>query len=219
MSEIKEIWDSAKDSIKNRLNSPLYGTLAISWLIFHWELIYTAFFVDQKAILFKTGLLKNEYLKKTFFNLADDYFYISLILSLLLTWLILYVFPKYFEIPAFAETIKNRTTKRNLEIEAETALKKSDTEKLVATKENIETEKKIQILWTEEFIDFKKSALYEKFSQIPRAIYTNNGYIGAAPEDIMAYCHANGLIELNPEKNTMTLTEKGKFFISQSLIK
>lgn len=46
--------EDAKKSIESiltqRLTSPFYGTLIISWLIWNWKIIYLTFFVSQDAI-------------------------------------------------------------------------------------------------------------------------------------------------------------------------
>jgi hypothetical protein len=46
--------DEAKKSIQNILNnrvsSPFYGTLIVSWLLWNWKIIYLTFFISEKKI-------------------------------------------------------------------------------------------------------------------------------------------------------------------------
>ena len=95
-----EIVDSVKEASKKRLVTPLYGVFTLSWMVFHWELIYAALFVDQDKIWQATGLLKNQYLHTTFFNIHSWSFYMLWLLPIVLTYLIIWIFPKWISIPA-----------------------------------------------------------------------------------------------------------------------
>ncbi len=71
ISKNNEIIGSFRDCLKNRVTSPIYGIFLISWAVFHWELIYTAFFVSEQKIWEATGgMLKDEYLKQSFFDFS-----------------------------------------------------------------------------------------------------------------------------------------------------
>ncbi|MCP4460990.1 MAG: hypothetical protein GY816_23665 [Cytophagales bacterium] len=48
------IFDETRKSINSalyeRVSSPLYGTLIISWLVWNWEIVYLTFFVNESRI-------------------------------------------------------------------------------------------------------------------------------------------------------------------------
>ena len=66
-----EIVNSLKDTLNKRINSSVYGTFSLYWLVFHWNFIFTIFFVSEDKIWESTHLLKNDYLLKVFFNYYD----------------------------------------------------------------------------------------------------------------------------------------------------
>lgn len=41
-----EVSESVKEAVAERLYSPFYGYLLISWLIVNWDYVYRALFVD-----------------------------------------------------------------------------------------------------------------------------------------------------------------------------
>lgn len=61
-----------------------------------------------------------------------------------------------------------------------------------------------------------------KFSEVIDSIYQHQGYIRhydfgeefTISQDILAYAHSNNLIEIDQSKNVITLTQKGKYFVS-----
>ena len=87
---MKEIISSIAESVKARLSNTLYGTFAISWLIFHWNFVFSVLFLDQEKIWEYSHLLKDDYLVQRFFNWADWYFYISWLAPFLLTWIVIW---------------------------------------------------------------------------------------------------------------------------------
>ncbi|WP_298238835.1 hypothetical protein [uncultured Algibacter sp.] len=48
--DLKEFGNSINKIINERLTSPFYGTLIVSWLIINWKIIYLTIFVDSSEI-------------------------------------------------------------------------------------------------------------------------------------------------------------------------
>lgn len=232
-----EIIDSLENVFKKRLTSPIYGTFLISWLIFHWEFVFTVLFVSEDKIWQSMGLLKNEYLVKNFFNFFDWYLYLSWILPFILTWLIIWKFPKWISLPAFKKDEEYRLEKTKIRI---TEQKKVETEeikfeqekkkKLNVVRETVKKEKEIEKLdptinWEKEYEIFKNTQYYSNFGIIIESIYQHNGNTDwyqnnsvvktHIPKGILAYCHTNGLIEFGKNNESISVSEKGKFFIRQ----
>ncbi|KKT74217.1 MAG: hypothetical protein UW71_C0031G0002 [Parcubacteria group bacterium GW2011_GWB1_44_7] len=132
-----EILGSIHEAIKERFFSPFYGTFIISWLIFHWKFVYTAFFVSEEKIWESAGLLKNDYLSETFFDFSSLHFYISWILPFVLTYLIIWRFPKWISIPAFREDLDNITKKQKMLITAEKEFKLKGKLRKLPKKQNL----------------------------------------------------------------------------------
>jgi hypothetical protein len=47
---INDIKNSFSKILNERITSPLYGNIAISWLIWNWRIIYLTLFIDEKTI-------------------------------------------------------------------------------------------------------------------------------------------------------------------------
>ena len=224
-----EITDSLEEIVKKRLTSPIYGVFLISWIIFHWEFIFTMFFVSEEKIWQTVGLLKNDYLSRTFFDFSDWYFYISWILPFIITWLVIWKFPKWISIPAFKKGEEDKTEKRIIEIIEQRKLEEESVKKLKVVTEKAYEQKEIKKLdptvgWREEYEQFKKSVFYHKFRFILASIYKHNGRISIIDpysgkiefeisKDILIYSHTNGLITIDKKSNEIDLTDKGKFFV------
>ncbi|KKU57190.1 MAG: hypothetical protein UX81_C0043G0010 [Parcubacteria group bacterium GW2011_GWA2_47_12] len=195
-----EILGSIHEAIKERFFSPFYGTFIISWLIFHWKFVYTAFFVSEEKIWESAGLLKNDYLSETFFDFSSLHFYISWILPFVLTYLIIWRFPKWISIPAFREDLDNITKKQKMLITAEKELEIQQVAKVDVVVERVrketevkQAEKKIKQVegeikkiaeetkpeqkWIFEYQRFKSLPVYNKFEIILKSIYQHRGEI------------------------------------------
>jgi len=232
-----ELTDSVKENLKSKLATPIYGVFVVSWCVFHWQLIYTAIFVDQDRIWEFTGLLKNDYLVYKFFNFQDPVFYILWVLPFLFTILFIWFFPDWFGLRAFEKDADYKTAKRLIQIRAERNIEKAKVETLeVVTKrtqkekEVKETEKEINRIdpptgWDEEYINFKTSPLYYKFKFILTSLYENSGKIKVfndygtkvfeIPTNLLVYTDTNDLITLIDSKSRIEPTEKGKYFIKK----
>lgn len=228
------------DFLKDRATSPLYRTFIFLSAVFHWEFIYTALFVDEGIILTNLHLLKNDYLLERFFNFFSFGFWFYFFLPFVFTWLVIYIFPFYLEIPAFRRAERDRKSKAEIRITIEKELDAVRTKALKVITERIHQEeaairaqKEIEVLdptvsWRAEYDVFKESSLYPKFQYILESIYERQGHIRIEefggvrfeiPKEILAYCHVNDLIELNDPKDRIELTPKGKFYLRQASYK
>lgn len=81
---IDEIRKSANSILKERISSPFYGTLLISWLIWNWRIVYLTIFIEQD----KLSINKIEFIEKYFVNIS--YLFTFPILS---TVIVLTIFP------------------------------------------------------------------------------------------------------------------------------
>jgi len=178
--------------------------------------------------LTKTGLLKSDYLAQTFFNFSDPLFYVLWALPFLITYLVIWQFPKWLSVPAFKKEVEYETEKRRIEIIEQRKLEEENIRKLDVVAEKTKKEKKIsqidpKIVWNEEFKQFKNSRIYRKFNLLVDSIYKHSGNVVEKdvydnvsfeiPKDILVYSHTNDLINLDKIKNKIELTEKGKFFV------
>ncbi len=240
ISKNNEIIGSFRDCLKNRVTSPIYGIFLISWAVFHWELIYTAFFVSEQKIWEATGgMLKNEYLKQSFFDFSNPSFYIFWVLPFVVTWLVIWKFPKWLSIPAFKKDqesgLEKKKIKLTLEKELEKVtkeLEKEGLERLKITKEKKQKEKEIEetdptVIWQREFDQFVLNQKnIEAVTTANKAIYetegkftgnrtnVSSGYNTYLFPDSLSRLDTLGLIKIAPDKrNVMEFTEKGKYFI------
>ncbi len=240
--ESNEILASIKDATKRRMITPVYGVFTLSWLALHWQIIYAAFFVSEDKIWQSTHMLRNEYIHSLLINFSDPWFYVSWILPFILTWLIIWEFPKYIGIPAFKKDQEDLSKKARIQLEEQTKLESETLAKLRATserkkeeKEIIKTEKEIERIdpraeWKQEYDRFSKTTLFNMLSFIVAAIYDYQGRVRVydqfgdkiefqIPQNILVYADTNGLIQFksNLVSNTETieLTEKGRFFVKE----
>jgi len=235
-----EIVDSTEDVLHKRASTPVYGTLLISWAVFHWEFLYTAAFDSQEYIYNQTGLLKNDYLIKTFFDVGHLYFYVSWVMPFLITWLVIWKLPDLVLLPAFEKEEENRVKKINTRLRLEkqvvteeTKLVEQTTKKLEAEEKKATRQKKVeqvspQVLWEKEYKEFQATQHYSTFRWLTEAVYQHGGLTEWYPphssskfgisQSLLAYAHSHELIELGKDENnyqTISFTEKGKFFVGK----
>ena len=101
MNTIKDI----RENFDNRVKSPFVWSFIISWTIRNWNIIYSAFFIDQNLIKEKYNLLRIEYLK---YLIQDQWRLYNVIYPLLSVIFIFYVMP-------YIEEIINKKSKKNNE--------------------------------------------------------------------------------------------------------
>jgi hypothetical protein len=230
---------SVEESLKKRMANPIYGTFIISWAVFHWNFIYSIFFLDQKLILESTGLLKNEYLTYKFFNPCDPLFYICFITPFFLTYFIIWRFPNWFFLPAVKreeeyecekEKIRLRA-KREVELE-KTKLAEQEKLKIQTIAEAAKTKEEVKninpaIIWDEQYKKFKETNYFGIIERIIESIYKYAGRIrwqrhGEVSEttlskETLAFYHANDLIDFDINEQKVELTDKGRYFVNKFL--
>lgn len=237
---MKEIVSSITETVKNRLTNSLYGTFFVTWLVFHWNFVFSVFSLDDTKILQMTGLLKNDYLYLKYFNINDLYFWFSWIMPFILTYIIIWHFPKWVLIKAYKKTEQYKTEKiiikmsQKIKIEREdTQLQEQTAKRVSATIKKFVEEKKIKeenptISWDEDYNKFKRLDFFHNFSKIIESYYKRKAdivekdhfdekVIFEIPEDILAYAHSNEIIEIDKKSNKIEVTTKGKYFINKFL--
>ena len=164
---MKEIIDSFRENIKNRLSNSLYGTFLISWLIFHWNFIFLVIALNEDKILHSTGFLKNEYLISRYFNLHDWHFWFSWLMPFLLTYIIIWKLPEWILLRAYSKTEEYEINKKIIKIsqqrrveQEEVKLQEQTVKKVTAVAKQVIEEKKIKDAdptkeWEQEILDFK----------------------------------------------------------------
>ncbi len=232
--ENNELVQSTNNALQERISSPFYGYFLISWFLINWELLYSAFFLDQNIIFEKTGLLRNEYVLSQLLtgkNLLFDFIFIPFIITCLFFWIFPYGTRIFFrrniknqralKIIELQESQKEKKKQKEL-IQEETALIKKEIEKNKI--EKIAERESPEILWTKEFDEFRKTLLFEDFSFIIESIYKHNKNISIQgpheysspifqiPSNILAYTHLRNLVEISNDGRKISLTDKGKFF-------
>ena len=238
---MKEIVNSIAETIKNRLTNPVYGTFVISWIIFHWNFIFSILFLSEDKILETTGLLKNDYLVYRFFSLTDWYLYVSWLAPFLLTWIIIWKLPEWILIRAYKKNEEYETEKIIIKIieerkieEEKTKYEKEIVKKTKEVPEKKEEEKKIKNIdptmeWGEELKNITQNPLIVQAIQNGvRAIYQTNGEFTTRAErggmsityiqpDFLSRLDTLGLIEITKGTygSKMNFTNKGKFFVRE----
>jgi len=232
---MNEIWSSITKAIDRRVSNSLIGTFATFWLIFHWNFFVTLFFVSEEYIYIQFFQLKNEYLLSLLYNYKNWHFWVDTCGPVLLTWLLIWIFPKYLLIPALKKEEEYWVNKKKIRLESEAQIEEA---KKIATKEETqsikETVKKTQELdrlkkinptigWFEDYKYFSETSFSTIFKYIVESIYQHNGDIKwfdqyeqiIIPQDLLAYAHTNDLVVLDKKAGKIELTDKGKFFVKE----
>lgn len=236
-----EVSDTVKEELKKRLLSPIFGTFIIYSVISHWQFFVTAFLVSSDQIWVAKHMLKAEYLKVTYANPHDWYFYASWIVPAVFTWLTIWKFPDWFLLKADQKDTDYRVAKENIRLQGEKkiireelAVQRISTKKAEQETQKIKKQREAKSIlsqdqiWKEEFDEFRKSHLFSKMRQLESVLYTNSGntrkwngtsHARIIDSDILASAHTDGLITINgaSEKEKIELTEKGKYFMSAYL--
>ncbi|MFC1802236.1 hypothetical protein ACFLY7_02230 [Patescibacteria group bacterium] len=233
-----EVAESLNGVLKKHIFNPVYLTFVLSWLFFHWRVWVILFFVDEEKIFKKFGYLKDEYLRKIIFDSSWQEQVSSFLLPFLMTYLIVWLFPKLVLLSAFEEDETHRAKKFIIRIKKDKKIeeekKELEKEKLEKTEIIIEKKKKEkevkdqnpEILWKKEYQHFKKTNFFKKFKYIIDSIYKHKGHTRVwnlnnqisfeIPGNLLSYCHVNKIINFtNEEKEKIDLTEKGEFFVNK----
>ncbi|MFA6386447.1 MAG: hypothetical protein WCW04_01625 [Candidatus Paceibacterota bacterium] len=233
LGENNELVESTNIAIKERMISPFYGYFICSWFLFNWKIFYVAFFVSQDNIISQTGLLRHQYLQKIFPILGSlDFWCYFVIYPFVSTIIFFWIFP-YITRVYYRKSLKNEKALKKIQIQESIEIKKEE-KKLIQEEtriidENIrkaKQEKRAQtetpeILWENEFANFRRSSLFRKFDHILDSIYKYAGLIRVKgnfygqyefelERDILIFADSNDLIKINGD--SILFTDKGKFF-------
>lgn len=234
----KEVLDSLKSELKNRITSSLYGTYIIFWLIFHHKFIFALFFTSESVIWDTTHVFKSEYLSKLFFDPSDYWSYINWFVPIILTWVFIELFPRYVTIPLFRTEQSYETEKKKIQLEEQRKLEIEDTKlqeesskKTEATIKKVQKEKEVEkldptISWSKEYQEFRGSIYFREFAFVIKSVYEHGGDLSwwnengnqtRVPQGVLAYSHTNDLLNFKSSKDgkSIELTDKGKFFVRQ----
>ncbi len=222
-----EITDSVKTTLKKRMNSSIYGTFVIYWVIFHWNLFFTIFFVSEDKIWNSMSLFKNDYIVKTFFDYHSVWFYLEWVLPIIFTLLTIWVFPRYIVIPAFKKEEEDETEKTIFKLEQERMVVQAktqlETEKLketAAIAKKVEEEQKIvdadpTIIWDRDYNNFESGGYFKNYLYFLNNLYAGNKYLSDFIPSDVSYFDALGLLEIGGGQIN-GLTPKGKHFALKS---
>ena len=227
-----------------KAKSQIYGILIFWIFILHLPVIFTSLFVDQELIYKKTDMLKNEYIGNKFFNFNHWEAWVweigSLLVAITLTYLMIWILPKTIVARAYDRELEDHINRERKKLEKEKDLEKErqsvakkqlktvEKQEDVAKKQDeVEGAEKQQ--WDKEYARFSKSKLVNTLPLIAESIYKFKGHIDRFYDDDqelwkkpnikdadVAIAHSNGLIDLDSKANTISLTEKGKYFLNQS---
>lgn len=217
--------------LNKKASSTLIFVFIVFWIICHSQGFATMFFTDQNLIYQKYDMLKNEYLNQYFFgNICDYDFWVRTLLPFFLTWFYIWVMPKLIINRAYKKQINDKIDREIIKEEAQQKLikeqKETTKEEIAIKKEQVklaEENKKLEDkspekIWGKEYEEFTKKENYDfVLSQLKNVIYGHQGYIRSdriTSENLM-FCDTNGLININGNTSTCSITDKGKYFLKQ----
>ena len=240
---MSEFFKSFAEWLEKRSTTSIISTFGIFWIIVHWQVMYVTLFVSEQRVFEKFGLLKNEYVNKYFLQINgwDDLsYYVNFALPFILTFLFIWVLPNLLFLRAFAEERDFKVKKRlrviddTIEIEQHKLnLAKQSTETRKEDKKAVLAEKDIEKLdpqkANEEAFDaFSQSsffrgtmqavtaAIYEHFGNISSYEDSNGNWIQYSMDRAaLARAHSNGIVNFDKARESIELTEKGRYFVSR----
>jgi len=230
--------------LNGRAKTQLYGIFIFWFLLLHANIIFTSLFVSQDLIYKSTDMLKNEYIGHTYFQTGEWSFWIlelaKLWAAVSLTYLMIWLLPKTLVARAYDQELddhyKRRAKKIKKDLELEKQRQTLSDEQLKTTKKQEAVVEKQEDLeqkelrqWQKEYKAFVDSGLQGILKDITRSVYEHGGYIVRyvkrntqyspnIDKDTVAIAHSSGLVELNVDNDRITLTPKGKYFISQAYL-
>lgn len=231
-SEVKK---SLEKNLDEKLVSPFWGALIISWIIWNWKAWFILFFIDSNLLMQSKGLLKIEYILNFYplnHLLAIVY---SVSFPLLFSYFAVFWLPKITRL-YYSKALDFEYENKIIKERKEEKYFSARGSKLMKEKEVLETEKEVEEiksersqdeLWTEEYSSFMKSRYFQYMYQLKKCIYQKGGdtreFIGTVTQDILlpdfkAFLDTNKIIELinNPSsRERAILTEKGKYFMKK----
>jgi hypothetical protein len=139
--DLKEFGNSINKILNERLTSPFYGTLIVSWLIINWKIVYFTLFVGSNEI----DGTKLDYIIKNYSESSNVFWYPILVTILLITVFPFITYLAYWANLYFTDLRKNRknkveenmlmTRKESNDIRRKTLEIENDFNKLLQSKE------------------------------------------------------------------------------------
>lgn len=228
--------------LEGRAKTQLYGIFIFWVLVLHGDIIFTSLFTSQELIFAKTKMLKNEYVAAHFFEIHTWHFWIIEICKFLaaagLTYLMIWILPKTLVAAAYDSELdtyykrKMKKLSKDMSLEKEKQrlsdikLESVEREEEVVEKQDDLENKELRV-WKKEYKETKAS-VKNVLPHLARAVYEHDGHIKRYVDhdlnkwvdpqissNTIATAHSNGLAELSD--NRISLTPKGRYFISQKL--
>ena len=238
---MNEIGQSIAEALRKRAVSSALGTYLFFWCVFHWEGIYTTIFTDQQIILEKFDLLKNEYVREYFFSWAGLPTFVSFVLPILLTFVFIWLLPKYVLKHAYRQEQRHKVDRRRIRYEEEELLEMARKDLAVSQKKAVEAEidasdklkeasrSNPEIQWQRDFAEFINIGNgIPTLNALKITIYKDNGHltdylsigndwlaVSGMNSEYLALADTNDLIKIFKEDQTIELSKKGKYFISK----
>lgn len=237
---MREFIDSFAKHIGKRAKSQLYGVFGFWWIIFHWSFFYSLILLDQNLVIKETGLLKDVYLKQTYFNYKTGRFWFDFLMPFVMTYLTVQWLPKLV-IWAYRKEKTDEYDRQVIKVTHDKKVERLITEleerrikTLDKAEERVEKEQKVENLetqeWRKEYEALKGTAFYGQFQKIIEAVYKYRGQVKAVwntqagyyqfevPVRILTFAHTNNIIQFDKDSGdggVIQLTDKGKFFVRQ----
>ncbi len=232
--------------LEGRARTRLYGTFLFWIVVVHTPIIMTWIFVSQDLIYKSTGLLKNEYIAYTYFRVGDGDFWrieaLRVLIAVVLTWLMIWILPKTILAKAYDRELTDDYGRKEKKIGKDVELEKIkqglSTVKLETVKKEEKVIEKQEDLEQKEFRDWDKeykalepAARESVLEDIADSIYQHGGHIKrylnrdanrwVDPQletESIAMAHSMELVDLNNDNTVISLTQKGKYFLSRGYL-
>ena len=188
-------------------------------------------------ILDKTGLLKDEYLRSEYFNYGSGWFWFYFLMPVLMTYITIRWIPLLLKKSYKREKdddfdMQDIKFRHNKKIESlKTQIEEKKIANLEKAEQRVEKEKQVESLeteeWRKEYIAFKRSRYFDEFRYIVEAIYEHKGQLNddwnsnghyyefEVPTTVLTFAHTSNLVQLDKDRESIQLTDKGKFFVRQ----
>ncbi len=228
--------------MEGRAKARLYGIFTFWMAVLHANIIFAWLFVDQDLIYRQTGQLKNEYITSLYFHVGGLNFWLveatKILCAVFFTWLMIWVLPKSLVAKAYDRELtddyrrKGKKIQKDIELEKkrqDLSSEKIETvkkeERVIEKQENLENKEVRE--WSREYKALPLARLNTVLDDVTRAVYEHNGHIKHyyvpgegnhnpnVEKDSVAIAHSSGLVELDSENEIITLTPKGKYFVSR----
>lgn len=229
-----EITVSIADYMKRRTASVALRSLLAFFALWHWQVFYVTFFVDQRQIFEKFGLLRNEYLSFYFIGKEHAIFHaMGFGFAVVMTFIFCILLPKFVLRYAYKYEQKHKNDRRLIRLEEEANIKTREKDLLakileVHRKENEIAEKEQKIWkgqaleWEKEYSDFmKRKGAAIAIKEVVDCVYANSGRIVAFTNSgqrkavgpiSLKLADTYRLIQIDDEQGKISLTDKGVFF-------